>query len=152
TFPGTEAVVGNQSEAKQSEPPGNSRPAGRRWPACHRAGGAVEALGPSWILKRALRLERRQATEGLAGARPSRCVFDRFDGGRCNSLPLLFSERMRFAFLVYLFTAVTSLHAEQPFDFASTPGKLPKQIRPIDYAVWFKPDLKKLTFSGRETV
>jgi len=67
-------------------------------------------------------------------------------------LPLLFSERMRFAFLVYLFVVVTSLHAEKPFDFASTPGKLPKQVRPTDYAIWFKPDLKKLTFAGRETV
>src|SRR2546429_9837417 len=59
---------------------------------------------------------------------------------------------MRFVFLLYLFAAVTSLHAEKPFDFASTPGKLPKQVRPTDYAIWFKPDLKKLTFAGRETV
>src|SRR5437016_162480 len=59
---------------------------------------------------------------------------------------------MRFSFLVYLCVAVTSLHAEKPFDFANTPGKLPKQIRPTDYAIWIKPDLKKLTFAGRETV
>src|SRR5205085_9186974 len=65
---------------------------------------------------------------------------------------MAYSERMRFAFLIYLFASVTSLHAEKPFDFASTPGKLPKQLRPTDYAIWFKPDLKKLTFSGRETV
>src|SRR5438094_3816779 len=59
---------------------------------------------------------------------------------------------MRFAFLIYLFASVTSLHAEKPFDFASTPGKLPKQVRPTEYAIWVKPDLKKLTFAGRETV
>jgi aminopeptidase N len=59
---------------------------------------------------------------------------------------------MRFAFLVYLFAAVIGLHAEEPFDFASTPGKLPKQVRPTDYAIWVKPDIKKLTFVGRETV
>src|SRR5947208_16129286 len=59
---------------------------------------------------------------------------------------------MRFVFLLYLFAAVTSLHAEKPFDFASTPGKLPKQVRPTDYAIWFKPDLTKLTFCGREIV
>src|SRR5213595_3246896 len=59
---------------------------------------------------------------------------------------------MRFAFLVYLFVVVTSLHAEKPFDFASTPGKLPKQVRPTEYAIWVKPDLKKLAFAGRETV
>ena len=59
---------------------------------------------------------------------------------------------MRFSFLAYLFVAVTALYAEQPFDFASTPGKLPKQVRPTDYAIWIKPDVKKLTFAGRETV
>src|SRR5438445_9395271 len=63
-----------------------------------------------------------------------------------------YSARMRFGFLVYLCTVVTSLHAEKPFDFASTPGKLPKQVRPTDYAIWIKPDIKKLTFAGRETV
>src|SRR5205807_2850347 len=63
-----------------------------------------------------------------------------------------YSARMRFAFLVYLFVVVTSLHAEKPFDFASTPGKLPKQVRPTEYAIWIRPDLKKLTFAGRETV
>src|SRR5207244_10844551 len=59
---------------------------------------------------------------------------------------------MRFAFLVYLFGSVTSLYAEKPFDFASTPGKLPKQVRPTEYAIWVKPELKKLAFAGRETV
>src|SRR5438876_9472423 len=59
---------------------------------------------------------------------------------------------MRFAFLIYLFASVTSLHAEKPFDFASTPGKLTKQVRPTEYAIWVKPDLKKLAFAGRETV
>jgi len=63
-----------------------------------------------------------------------------------------YSGQMRFPFLVYLFAVVTSLHAEKPFDFANTPGKLPKRLRPIDYAIWIKPDLKKLTFAGRETV
>src|SRR5437660_1601342 len=65
---------------------------------------------------------------------------------------MAYSARMRFFVLVYLVAAVTSLHAETPFDFASTPGKLPKQLRPTEYAIWFKPDLKKLTFSGREIV
>ena len=59
---------------------------------------------------------------------------------------------MRFGLLVYFFATVTSLRAEKPFDFASTPGKLPKQVRPTDYAIWIKPDIKKLTFAGRETV
>jgi aminopeptidase N len=71
---------------------------------------------------------------------------------RCNFASPLFSERMRFGLMVYLLATVTSLHAEKPFDFASTPGKLPKQVRPTDYAIWIKPDIEKLTFSGRETV
>src|SRR2546423_12273921 len=65
---------------------------------------------------------------------------------------MAYSARMRFFVLVYLFAAVTSLHAQTPFDFGSTPGKLPKQLRPTDYAIWFKPDLKRLTFSGHEIV
>src|SRR5947207_12762885 len=65
---------------------------------------------------------------------------------------MAYNARMRFFVLVYLVAAVTSLHAETPFDFVSTPGKLPKQLRPTEYAIWFKPDLKKVTFFGREGV
>lgn len=42
--------------------------------------------------------------------------------------------------------------AEKPFDFAGTPGKLPKQVFPTEYSVRIVPDMKKLTFSGTETV
>ena len=54
--------------------------------------------------------------------------------------------------VLFILTAVTSLNAEKPFNFASTPGKLPKNIRPIAYAIRIQPDLAKLTFSGSETV
>lgn len=59
---------------------------------------------------------------------------------------------MRFAVSFYLCLVVITAHAEKPFDFASTPGKLPKQIRPTEYAIWIIPDVQKLTFAGRETV
>jgi len=59
---------------------------------------------------------------------------------------------MRRAWVLLVFIAVTSLSAEKPFDFATTPGKLPKNIRPIEYAIRIQPDLAKLTFSGSETV
>jgi aminopeptidase N len=59
---------------------------------------------------------------------------------------------MRSGFFVYLALTVTCLHAEQPFDFGSTPGKLPKQVRPNDYAISIKPDIKNFTFVGSETV
>ena len=59
---------------------------------------------------------------------------------------------MRRVWALFIFTAVTSLKAEKPFEFATTPGKLPKHIRPIEYAIRIQPDLAKLTFSGSETV
>jgi len=49
-------------------------------------------------------------------------------------------------------TLATTLTAEKPFDFASTPGKLPKEVVPEVYAIRIAPDLKKLTFAGSETV
>jgi aminopeptidase N len=51
-----------------------------------------------------------------------------------------------------LFLFVQKMPAEKPFDFASTPGKLPKEIVPIDYSVRIEPNIDKLTFNGSETV
>ncbi|CAA9209501.1 MAG: Putative aminopeptidase [uncultured Chthoniobacterales bacterium] len=59
--------------------------------------------------------------------------------------PLLFS-------LVMLATASTPLRGEKPFDFESTPGKLPKHVVPEEYAIRITPDAKKLTFTGSETI
>src|SRR6266849_849810 len=42
--------------------------------------------------------------------------------------------------------------AESPFSFDATPGKLPKSVVPIHYALDLTPDLDKLTFSGSESV
>src|ERR1700730_14520269 len=56
-----------------------------------------------------------------------------------------------FALALSLLT-FTILKAEKPFDFASTPGKLPKQVVPEEYAIRITPDLEKKTFSGSETV
>ncbi len=44
------------------------------------------------------------------------------------------------------------MNAEKPFNFEETPGKLPKHIVPQEYAIRIVPDLKKLTFSGSETI
>ena len=49
-------------------------------------------------------------------------------------------------------TLATTLNAEKPFDFATTPGKLPKQVVPEEYAIRIAPDLGKFTFAGSETV
>jgi aminopeptidase N len=49
-------------------------------------------------------------------------------------------------------TLATTLNAENPFDFNSTPGKLPKQVVPEEYAIRIAPDLGKFTFAGSETI
>jgi aminopeptidase N len=45
-----------------------------------------------------------------------------------------------------------TLKAEKPFDFATTPGKLPKQVVPEEYAIRIEPDLAKFSFAGSERV
>jgi aminopeptidase N len=45
-----------------------------------------------------------------------------------------------------------TLHAEAPFNFETTPGKLPKDVVPLSYDIQLKPNIEKLTFSGSETV
>src|SRR5919201_1469128 len=52
--------------------------------------------------------------------------------------------------ILFLFAA--KMPAEKSFDFATTPGKLPKEVVPTEYAVRIVPDLEKLTFTGSETV
>jgi aminopeptidase N len=47
---------------------------------------------------------------------------------------------------------VATMQAEKPFDFQSTPGKLPKQVLPSEYSIRVVPDIEKLTFIGTEIV
>ena len=56
-----------------------------------------------------------------------------------------------FSFAVSLLT-FTTVSAEKPFDFASTPGKLPKNVVPEEYAIRITPDIAKRTLSGSETI
>ena len=62
----------------------------------------------------------------------------------------MLSSRLLFGTAFFLF--VITLNAEKPFDFASTPGKLPKQIVPEEYAVRITPDIEKRTFTGSESI
>src|SRR5436190_9847010 len=55
------------------------------------------------------------------------------------------------AFAVSLLSFST-VSAEKPFDFASTPGKLPKTVVPEEYAIRITPDVEKHTFTGSETI
>jgi aminopeptidase N len=44
------------------------------------------------------------------------------------------------------------LNAESPFNFETTPGKLPKTVVPISYDIQLKTNVEKHTFTGTETV
>ncbi|MES2901601.1 MAG: M1 family metallopeptidase [Pseudomonadota bacterium] len=58
----------------------------------------------------------------------------------------------RLALAVTLAVAAVAARAEAPYSFASTPGKLPKDIVPIQYAAHLKPDLAANTFLGSQTI
>ncbi|MGI8889667.1 MAG: M1 family metallopeptidase [Chthoniobacterales bacterium] len=60
---------------------------------------------------------------------------------------------MRFLLLaVFSLIMLTRVEAESKFDFAATPGKLPKEVRPTEYAIRIVPNLEKLTLTGSETI
>ncbi len=59
---------------------------------------------------------------------------------------------LRLAALAALFHSAPALRAEAPFSLAATPGKLPKDIMPRNYAVRLVPDLKTQTLSGSVTI
>jgi aminopeptidase N len=48
-------------------------------------------------------------------------------------------------------SAIT-LQADAPFNFETTPGKLPKDVVPVSYDIHIKPNIEKLAFAGSETV
>jgi aminopeptidase N len=62
--------------------------------------------------------------------------------------------RTALLFLGALFLIIihTDMNAENPFSFEETPGKLPKEVIPIEYSVRIVPNIDKLTFTGTETV
>jgi aminopeptidase N len=48
--------------------------------------------------------------------------------------------------------AASAAHAEAPYSFEGTPGKLPKDVVPLQYAAHLVPDIDANTFRGDETV
>ncbi len=47
---------------------------------------------------------------------------------------------------------LASAFAEEPFAFGRTPGKLPKSIVPLKYAIHITPDVEKATLAGAVTI
>lgn len=60
--------------------------------------------------------------------------------------------RVSHFFTAFLLMTAIPVSAEKPFDFASTPGKLPKNVVPEEYTIRITPNVEKRTFSGSETV
>jgi len=60
---------------------------------------------------------------------------------------------MRFLLaVVFSLIFLSAVTAENKFDFATTPGKLPKEVVPEEYAIRIAPNIVELTFAGSETV
>jgi aminopeptidase N len=57
-----------------------------------------------------------------------------------------------FAAGVFALSVALAAHAEAPFDFDQTPGRLPKTVVPVAYRIDITPDLEKLTLTGHETI
>src|SRR6266853_2010653 len=86
-------------------------------------------------------------------ARRSRSTFTFADanfGARC----LIREMRTPLLFFVGLFFIMfrPTMDAEKPFQFATIPGKLPKEVLPVEYSVRIVPNIDKFTFTGTETV
>ena len=56
------------------------------------------------------------------------------------------------AFLVLFLIRSLVAAVEKPFNFNETPGKLPKEVVPTEYAIRIVPNLDNFTFAGSETV
>src|SRR5579864_657302 len=56
------------------------------------------------------------------------------------------------ASLVVLLALSLTMNGEKPYDFKSAPGKLPKEIVPLEYQIRIVPEISKLTFTGSETI
>jgi aminopeptidase N len=56
------------------------------------------------------------------------------------------------AFLVLFLIRSLAGAVEKPFNFTETPGKLPKEVVPTEYAIRLVPNMDNFTFAGSETV
>ena len=62
-------------------------------------------------------------------------------------------SRLSRCLMILILAAVAPLaKAEAPFVFANTPGQLPKDVVPIEYALHVVPDIASRTFQGTQTI
>src|SRR5690349_17355119 len=53
---------------------------------------------------------------------------------------------------LFLFMLPVLMFAEAPFSFTDTPGKLPKDVVPLEYSIRIVPYVDNLVFAGSEEV
>ena len=62
-------------------------------------------------------------------------------------------SRFSCCLMILILTVVSTLaKAEAPFLFANTPGQLPKDVVPIEYALHVVPDIASRTYQGSQTI
>jgi aminopeptidase N len=61
-------------------------------------------------------------------------------------------RRATLALTMLLVAAISAIAAEQGYSFDRTPGRLPKTVIPIHYAIELEPDLDNLTLAGSELI
>src|SRR5437762_8453890 len=59
---------------------------------------------------------------------------------------------LRLLLLAISFIFGAELNAEKPFNFEETPGKLPKEVVPLEYSVRIVPSIDRFTFTGTQKV
>jgi aminopeptidase N len=63
-----------------------------------------------------------------------------------------YDRRLRALASALLLSVALCAHAQQPFNFATTPGQLPKDVVPEAYRIELAADLQRLSFTGTEQV
>ena len=62
------------------------------------------------------------------------------------------SRLSRYLMILILAVVAPLAKAEAPFVFANTPGQLPKDVVPIEYALHIVPDIANRTYQGSQTI
>src|SRR6266404_872291 len=111
-------------------------PSACKKPWCDRAIPAYSAAGPS---------SRRHRRANMIGNPRN---------AEAGNTPMSQTAALRSlaASLVLLLSVVATAMAEPVFSFDTTPGKLPKSVVPLHYAIELTPDLESLKLAGVETV
>src|SRR6266566_1431948 len=88
--------------------------------------------------------------EQMTAARPQRQAFTKATVGMAGAVPNLAAMLAATIMLVLSLSGIA--RAEPGYSFDTTPGKLPKAVIPVHYAIELTPDLTSLALAGVEVV